>query len=275
MWRAAYTPAPVAKTASPSPPSAARDPLAPFSPSVRAWFERTFEAPTRAQAEGWVAISAGRHTLIHAPTGSGKTLAAFLWCLDRLVVEPSPAATREKPGAVRTLYISPLKALTYDIERNLRAPLAGIAVTAERLGLPAPHVSIASRTGDTPAADRRDLVRHPPDILVTTPESLYLMLTSGAREILAERRARHRGRGPRDGGLETRRAPRAEPRATRGAATGRGAAAPADRVVRHAATARDDRPLPGRRGAGPRGRDRRCRHAQGRSSSRSSCRWTT
>jgi ATP-dependent Lhr-like helicase len=162
------------------------DPLAPFGPAVRAWFEATFEAPTPAQAEGWAAISEGRHTLIHAPTGSGKTLAAFLWCLDRLVREPSSKQLRGgPPGTVRTLYVSPLKALTYDVERNLRAPLAGIALAAQRLGGEPPSISIASRTGDTPQDERRDLVRHPPDILVTTPESLYLLLTSQAREILA------------------------------------------------------------------------------------------
>ena len=160
------------------------DPLAPFGPAVRAWFEATFEAPTSAQVDGWRAISQGHNTLIHAPTGSGKTLAAFLWCLDRLVHEPSPEATRAAPGTVRTLYVSPLKALTYDVQRNLRAPLAGIALEAQRLGIEPPRITIASRTGDTPADERRDLVRHPPDILVTTPESLYLLLTSQAREIL-------------------------------------------------------------------------------------------
>ena len=161
-----------------------KDPLAPFGPAVRAWFEATFEAPTPAQAQGWAAISAGRSTLIHAPTGSGKTLAAFLWCLDRLVEDPRPTPTSGAPGSVRVLYISPLKALAYDVERNLRAPLAGITLAAQRLGQEPPRISIASRTGDTPAAERRDLVRHPPDILVTTPESLYLLLTSQAREIL-------------------------------------------------------------------------------------------
>src|SRR4051794_40799591 len=162
------------------------DPLAPFSPAVRDWFRASFEAPTDAQARGWEAISSGEHALIHAPTGSGKTLAAFLWTLDRLATDPSPAATRETPGAVRVLYISPLKALTYDIERNLRAPLTGIALAAERLGEPVPTISVASRTGDTPSEDRRQIARHPPDILITTPESLYLMLTSAAREVLRE-----------------------------------------------------------------------------------------
>ncbi len=187
----AYTARPVATTAPPTArrparPSLASDPLAPFSAPVRAWFEATFESPTRAQAEGWVAIAGGRHTLIHAPTGSGKTLAAFLWCLDRLVTDPSPPATRAKPATVRTLYISPLKALTYDIERNLRAPLAGIALAAERLGAAPPTVSIATRTGDTSAEERRGIARHAPDILITTPELLYLMLTSDAREVLRE-----------------------------------------------------------------------------------------
>ena len=163
---------------------AVADPLAPFSPAVRAWFESTFEAPTQAQAEGWAAISAGHHTLIHAPTGSGKTLAAFLWTLDRLAATPRPAQVKGQPGTVRVLYVSPLKALTYDVERNLRAPLAGIGLAAARLGEPAPDITVASRTGDTPAEDRRNLARRPPDILITTPESLYLLLTSQARDIL-------------------------------------------------------------------------------------------
>jgi ATP-dependent helicase Lhr and Lhr-like helicase len=160
------------------------DPLAPFSPAVRAWFESAFEAPTPAQVGGWASISTGRHTLIHAPTGSGKTLAAFLWCLDRLARDPSPPPTRDAPGSVRVLYISPLKALTYDVERNLRAPLHGIGLAAQRLGEPEPRISIAGRTGDTPQDQRRELARRPPDILVTTPESLYLLLTSAARETL-------------------------------------------------------------------------------------------
>ncbi|HKG55998.1 MAG TPA: DEAD/DEAH box helicase [Candidatus Limnocylindrales bacterium] len=164
--------------------SKAADPLAPFSAPVREWFRATFEAPTDAQADGWAAIAGGHHTLIHAPTGSGKTLAAFLWCLDRLAREPRPKPTRENPGGVRVLYISPLKALTYDVERNLRAPLAGIALAAGRLGEEPPQIAIASRTGDTPQDERRDIVRHPPDILITTPESLYLMLTSAARDSL-------------------------------------------------------------------------------------------
>jgi ATP-dependent Lhr-like helicase len=155
-----------------------------FSPAVREWFGSSFEEPTQAQTEGWAAIAAGHHTLIHAPTGSGKTLAAFLWCLDRLARDPSPPPARGRTGNVRVLYVSPLKALTYDVERNLKAPLTGIGLAAQRQGDPAPRISVASRTGDTPADDRRQIARHPPDILITTPESLYLMLTSAAREVL-------------------------------------------------------------------------------------------
>ena len=165
-------------------PAAGPDPLAAFGPAVRDWFTASFAAPTRAQVDGWAAISAGHHTLIHAPTGSGKTLAAFLWCLDRLVREPAPRPTRERPGTVRVLYVSPLKALSYDIERNLRAPLAGIALASARRGEVVPAISVGLRTGDTSAEERRRLVRRPPDILITTPESLYLLLTSAARETL-------------------------------------------------------------------------------------------
>ncbi len=157
------------------------DPLAPFSEPTRAWFSEAFAEPTRAQVLGWAPISAGRHTLLHAPTGSGKTLAAFLWCLDRLFADAAP---RQRERQLRVLYVSPLKALTYDVERNLRAPLAGIRRTAERLGQELPEVRVASRTGDTPAEARRQLVKDPPEILVTTPESLYLLLTSHAREAL-------------------------------------------------------------------------------------------
>ncbi|MBI2780253.1 MAG: DEAD/DEAH box helicase [Chloroflexi bacterium] len=164
--------------------SPASDPLAPFSPAVRAWFESAFEAPTPAQVGGWASISTGRNTLIHAPTGSGKTLAAFLWCLDRLARNPSPVPSKAAPGSVRVLYVSPLKALTYDVERNLRAPLHGIGLAARRLRQPEPRISIAGRTGDTPQEQRRELAKRPPDILVTTPESLYLLLTSAARETL-------------------------------------------------------------------------------------------
>jgi ATP-dependent Lhr-like helicase len=140
------------------------DALAQFSQPVRDWFERTFDAPTPAQEQGWPAIASGKHTLIQAPTGSGKTLAAFLWALDQA-----------QPGqGTQVLYVSPLKALNYDVERNLRGPLAGIGS----------KLSVAVRTGDTPAKERAAMLKHPPDILITTPESLFLMLTSRARETL-------------------------------------------------------------------------------------------
>ncbi len=184
MVAARYTPRPVTQTTAAPRDPAAQDPLAPFSAPVRAWFEDAFAFPTPAQVGGWAEIAAGRHTLIHAPTGSGKTLAAFLWCLDRLARAPTPPPVKGMPGSVRILYVSPLKALTYDIERNLRAPLHGIGLAAQRLGLEPPRISIASRTGDTTQEARRHLARVPPDILVTTPESLYLLLTSNPRETL-------------------------------------------------------------------------------------------
>jgi ATP-dependent helicase Lhr and Lhr-like helicase len=158
------------------------DSLRGFSAATRTWFEASFAAPTQAQAEGWPAIASGDHTLIHAPTGSGKTLAAFLWTLDRLLAEPTP----EKSERCRVLYISPLKALAHDVERNLRAPLAGIRHASERLGgEPLPELTTFLRTGDTPAQERRRMERNPPDILITTPESLYLMLTSAVRSVLS------------------------------------------------------------------------------------------
>src|SRR5215467_1232123 len=142
------------------------DPLAAFSPATRAWFEQTFDEPTPPQQLGWPAIAGGGHVLIQAPTGSGKTLTAFLYALDRLAATPGEG--------LRVLYVSPLKALNYDIERNLRGPLAGLQS----------DVRVAVRTGDTPAKERRELIAEPPDILITTPESLYLLLTSQARETL-------------------------------------------------------------------------------------------
>lgn len=152
-----------------------------FSPPTQAWFDASFAAPTDAQEAGWDSISRGDHTLIHAPTGSGKTLAAFLWAIDRLATEPAPP-NRQR---CRVLYISPMKALAYDIERNLRAPLTGIHVAAQQLGVAPPQITTGMRTGDTPPAERTAMLRNPPDILITTPESLYLMLTSQAREMLA------------------------------------------------------------------------------------------
>jgi ATP-dependent helicase Lhr and Lhr-like helicase len=142
------------------------DALAPFSPSTRAWFQNAFREPTPAQAAGWPAIATGEHVLIQAPTGSGKTLAAFLYGIDRLNATPGEG--------LRLIYVSPLKALNYDIERNLRGPLAGLR-SKLRVGV---------RTGDTPQKERLAMVKDPPDILITTPESLFLMLTSAAREIL-------------------------------------------------------------------------------------------
>jgi ATP-dependent Lhr-like helicase len=148
-----------------------------FSPPVREWFDTTFRQPTPAQVLGWPAIASGDHSLILAPTGSGKTLAAFLWGIDRL-------GRSESEERCRLLYISPLRALAVDVEKNLRAPLTGIRLAAERLGQAFREPEVGMRTGDTPAAERRALVKHPPDILITTPESLYLLLTSQAREML-------------------------------------------------------------------------------------------
>jgi ATP-dependent Lhr-like helicase len=155
--------------------------LARFGPATRAWFEAAFPAPTPAQTGAWSAISAGQHALVVAPTGSGKTLAAFLWSLDRLAAEVRPADPKSR---CRVLYVSPLKALAVDVERNLRAPLAGIRHAAARLGQPLPDITVGMRTGDTPAEERRAFSRTPTDILITTPESLFLLLTSGARDAL-------------------------------------------------------------------------------------------
>jgi ATP-dependent Lhr-like helicase len=141
-------------------------PLSAFTPTVREWFERSFAQPTPAQAQAWPAIATGEHVLISAPTGSGKTLAAFLWGLDRLAREPA--------DHTRLVYVSPLKALAYDVDRNLRAPLRGIGA----------ELTVGIRTGDTSQRDRMAMRRTPPDILITTPESLYLVLTSQAREML-------------------------------------------------------------------------------------------
>ncbi len=166
----------------------AADPLASFTPVVRDWFARSFAGPTEAQKQAWPAIAGGEHVLVSAPTGSGKTLAAFLWGLDRLAADPlpareersgtdSPASTAPRPSKrTRLVYVSPLKALSYDVEKNLRAPLRGIAAGGE--------ITVGVRTGDTPQKERQAMLRKPPDVLITTPESLYLMLTSQARGIL-------------------------------------------------------------------------------------------
>jgi ATP-dependent Lhr-like helicase len=164
------------------PPDGAADAaLAGFSPLTRAWFRAAFAAPTPAQAGAWQRIRAGEDVLVVAPTGSGKTLAAFLSALDRLATAP-PVRRQER---LRVLYVSPLKALAADIERNLRSPLAGLRAAAAGSGAPLPEIAVAIRTGDTPAAERRSFPRTPPDILITTPESLFLLLTSQAREALA------------------------------------------------------------------------------------------
>ncbi|WP_043266401.1 ATP-dependent helicase [Streptomyces sp. CT34] len=153
-----------------------------FSPATRGWFTGAFSAPTAAQEGAWRAIGAGSDVLVVAPTGSGKTLAAFLASLDALAGSPPPAEPKKR---CRVLYVSPLKALAVDVERNLRSPLTGIRQESVRLGLPEPDIRVGIRSGDTPPAERRSLAVRPPDILITTPESLFLMLTSSAREALA------------------------------------------------------------------------------------------
>ncbi|MFZ2624681.1 MAG: DEAD/DEAH box helicase, partial [Propionibacterium sp.] len=185
-----------------TPMEAGAEVLAGFGEATRRWFTDVFEAPTPAQLAAWRAIGSGENALVIAPTGSGKTLAAFLHSLDRLSrPEQEPAGAggtagavqpalvdgprpEDAPEGVKVLYISPLKALAVDVERNLRAPLRGIAGTAERLGLPVPQVRVAVRSGDTSAADRRRMASHPPDILITTPESLFLMLSSQVGQTL-------------------------------------------------------------------------------------------
>jgi ATP-dependent Lhr-like helicase len=152
-----------------------------FAPATRDWFQAAFAEPTQVQERGWREVAAGRHVLMAAPTGSGKTLAAFLWCLDRLMSEATPPDGER----CRVLYVSPLKALAHDVDRNLRSPLVGIRHQMKSLGVTAPDITAAIRTGDTPSEARRSMERHPPDILITTPESLYLILTSAARRILA------------------------------------------------------------------------------------------
>src|SRR5438552_7398380 len=156
----------------------ASDSLGLFLSPVQRWFRSALGEPTPAQRQGWPAIASGQNTLILAPTGSGKTLAAFLACLDGLWRQDP------LPQGVSVLYVSPLKALNNDIYRNLQVPLEGVAETARCLGQPLPVITSAVRTGDTPAAERQRLVRKPPHVLITTPESLHLLLTSRARETL-------------------------------------------------------------------------------------------
>ncbi len=162
-------------------PASEGPPLGLLSRPTRAWFEGAFEAPTPAQEGAWRSAAAGQDALVVAPTGSGKTLAAFLWSLDRIATTPVPDDPQRR---CRILYVSPLKALAVDVERNLRAPLTGIRQAAQRLGLPEPDVTVGIRTGDTPADERRRFLKKPPDVLITTPESLFLLLTGQSRESL-------------------------------------------------------------------------------------------
>ena len=169
-------PAPEASTPASPPAEDSFDPLSLFHPVTAAWLRAVFERPTTPQRLGWPAIAKGDSTLILAPTGTGKTLTAFLWCIDKLMLQPAPADTH----GCRVIYISPLKALAVDVERNLRSPLAGIKQMAERAGVSVREPRISVRTGDTPQAERARFRRDPAEILITTPESLYLLLTSDA-----------------------------------------------------------------------------------------------
>ena len=218
----------------------ARSTEPPFRPAVREWFADTFAAPTKAQRLGWAAIAKGESALVFAPTGSGKTLAAFLAAIDRLMFAPVPG----KLERCRVVYVSPLKALAVDVERNLRTPIAGIARVAARRGEAVHLPEVAIRTGDTPSEERARMLRRPPDILITTPESLFLVLTSRARAFLESVDTVivdeiHALVGTKRGS-----APRPDPRAARG---GRPSAAPADRPLGDAAAARGGGPLPRRR----------------------------
>ncbi len=176
----------------PPTPDEVTDPFACFHPVTAAWFRAVFDAPTAPQRMGWPVIARGESSLILAPTGTGKTLTAFLWCLDRLMLEDRDQGTKgtreqesqDHPHGCRIVYVSPLKALAVDVERNLRSPLAGIANMARRMGVPFHEPTISVRTGDTPQRERARFARHPADILITTPESLYLILTSQAAEAL-------------------------------------------------------------------------------------------
>ena len=202
-----------------------------FSPRTRDWFAAAFSGPTPAQAQAWPAIASGEHVLISAPTGSGKTLAAFLWAIDRLAAERDSGEGGERH--IGLVYVSPLKALSYDIDRNLRVPLRGIGA----------DLKVAVRTGDTPQRERQAMLREPPDILITTPESLYLMLTGRAQELFA---------GTESCIVDEIHAVASTKRGAHLALTlerltaAAGQRGPADRPVGDAEAARGDRPVPGR-----------------------------
>ena len=224
-----------------------------FHPAVRSWFATRFPVgPTAPQADGWQEIAAGRHTLIAAPTGSGKTLAAFLVCIDRIYRAHEAGA--ERAAGPQVVYVSPLKALAVDIWQNLDAPLAEIADTAGRMGLPAPDIRVAVRTGDTAAAERAAMLKNPPDFLITTPESLYLLVTAErTRAMLAPVTTVivdeiHAVAGNKRGSHLALTLERLEP-------PGR-AAGPAHRAVRHPAPHPGRRPAPGRGGQRPLGSGR-------------------
>ncbi|HAI99199.1 MAG TPA: DEAD/DEAH box helicase, partial [Dehalococcoidia bacterium] len=150
-------------------------PLSQFHPIIQEWFQSRFQGPTEAQTAGWPAIAKGQHTLISAPTGSGKTLAAFLTCIDQLVRK---GITEELPDATQVVYVSPLKALSNDIKKNLATPLDEISALAQERGTPLPEIRTGVRTGDTTPSERAKMAKRPPHILITTPESLYILLTS-------------------------------------------------------------------------------------------------
>ena len=174
-------------------------------PLVAEWFLAKFGSPTEPQEQGWPEILAGRTTLISAPTGSGKTLAAFLICIDRLVRKALDGALHDR---TEVLYVSPLKALGNDIQKNLEGPLGEILALAAERGLLMPEIRTAVRTGDTLMKERREMLKRPPHILVTTPESLYILLTAdSSRAILQRRRDRDRRRNPRRRRRQARRAP--------------------------------------------------------------------
>ena len=237
-----------------------------FCPAVAAWFDRQFAAPTPAQAQAWPAIRRDRHTLIGAPTGSGKTLAAFLAAIDGLVRQGLDGALRDETQVV---YVSPLKALSNDIQRNLEAPLAGIRAALRERGLPDVEIRTWVRTGDTPPGERQRMRRRPPHILVTTPESLYILLGSDSgRAMLATSAHGHRRRNPRHGGEQARRASGAVAGTACRAVRRRAAA---HRPVGDAEADRGDRAF-ARRHDGGRCDDRRHRPPARRATSRSRCR---